>query len=243
MKHWTEVNWQPNAPVVKEMRRRHLAAARRPPCADRVGHILDLARGKRVLDVGVVDHVATAFRSPDWLHGKIAKVAGSCVGVDVLRTGIQELQQAGYDVRYCDITRDVPEGGPFDVIICGEVIEHLGNPTGLFETAREVLAPGGRLVITTPNPYFVGRALRHLLGHDEESVDHVALLFPSGIAELASRAGLHLDAYRGVLSAAGTKGRQSLLRLLRAGTIVLTEDAICSTLMYECVKPAQSVDG
>ena len=88
MKHWTEVNWQPNAPVVKDLRRRQLAAARRPPCGDRIDYILDLARGKRVLDVGVVDHVASAFRSPDWLHGKIVDVAGSCVGVDVLRTGV-----------------------------------------------------------------------------------------------------------------------------------------------------------
>jgi SAM-dependent methyltransferase len=237
MKHWTQVNWQPNAPVVKDMRRRQLEGARRPPCDDRVARLLGLARGKRVLDVGVVDHVATAFRNPDWLHGKIVEAAESCVGVDVMKTGIHELQQAGYDVRYCDITRDVPDGGPFDLIVCGEVIEHLGNPAGLFENAREALSPGGRLVITTPNPYFVGRAIRHLFGRDEESVDHVTLLFPSGIAELASRAGLRLDTYCGVLSAPGTRRRQTMLRLLRAGTMVMTQDAVCSTLMYECVKP------
>jgi len=28
-----------------------------------------------------------------------------------------------------------------------------------------------------------------------------------------------------------------MLRLLRAGTMVMTQDAVCSTLMYECVKP------
>jgi hypothetical protein len=74
-------------------------------------------------------------------------------------------------------------------------------------------------------------------------VDHVTLLFPSGIAELASRAGLRLDAYRGVLSAAGTKGRTATLRLLRAGTVVLTQDAVCSTLMYECLKPVDAEQG
>jgi SAM-dependent methyltransferase len=39
----------------------------------------------------------------------------------------------------------------FDVVLCGDVIEHLRDPTSFFERVRPLLRPGGRLVLTTPN--------------------------------------------------------------------------------------------
>src|SRR5688500_13488994 len=164
MTHWTQICWQPNASVVIQSRRDQLVAARQSPVADRTPYIVELARGKRVLDVGVVDHVATAWKNPDWLHRQICDAASYCLGVDIMKTGIEHLREAGFNVQRCDITREVPDGGPFDVVICGEVIEHVGNPQGLFEMAGRALAPGGRLVLTTPNPYYLGRTLRHLFG-------------------------------------------------------------------------------
>ena len=37
-----------------------------------------------------------------------------------------------------------------DLIICLEVVEHLFNPQLLVETARNVLKPGGHVIISTP---------------------------------------------------------------------------------------------
>ena len=122
------------------------------------------------------------------------------------------------------------------MVICGEVIEHLGNPQGLFDSAARVLSPGGRLVLTTPNPYYFGRTIRHLFGRDRESVDHTMLLFPSGIAELANRAGLKLDSYRGVLHRPRTRKQQLLAGSFRLATAVMAREAACGTLIYECVK-------
>ena len=240
VKRWTEVNWQPNDPAVLEFRKRELGAACRPPCNDRVDYLVELARGKRVLDVGVVDHVVTAVKRPDWLHGRIARAASYVLGVDIMDTGTRLLREEGYNVRRCDITRDDPGEGAFDLVLCGELIEHLGNPQALFAAAAKVLVPGGRLVITTPNPYYLGRTLRHLLSRDRESVDHTTLLFPSGIAEMASRAGLKLESYRGAL-ARPQGGKQRLLAgSFRLATTVIAREAACGTLIYECVNPGSS---
>ena len=38
----------------------------------------------------------------------------------------------------------------FDVVFCGETIEHLDTPSDLFEEAFSILKPGGKLIITTP---------------------------------------------------------------------------------------------
>jgi len=72
------------------------------------------------------------------------------LGVDVLQEGIEALRRDGFNAQVCDITRDVIEG-QFDVIVAGEVIEHLGSPEAVFRLGQRNLNCGGRLVLTTPN--------------------------------------------------------------------------------------------
>ena len=47
--------------------------------------------------------------------------------------------------------QDFRLGSRVDLIFAGELIEHLWNPDGLIESCTGALAPGGWLVITTPN--------------------------------------------------------------------------------------------
>ena len=39
----------------------------------------------------------------------------------------------------------------FDVVLCGDLVEHLRDPGAFLARARPFLVPGGRLVLTTPN--------------------------------------------------------------------------------------------
>jgi SAM-dependent methyltransferase len=55
---------------------------------------------------------------------------------------------------------DAFAGRQFDVIFCGEVIEHVFNPDALLEDVRMLMAPNGLLVLSTPNlAYWVNRLL------------------------------------------------------------------------------------
>ena len=202
---------------------------------DRTAYLCELVRGRKLLDVGVVDHFAD---SGQHLHRQLAGVAAESLGVDRLEEGIEALKRDGFNARVCDITREGIEG-LFDVIVAGEVIEHLGSPEALFRLGQRNLNPDGRLVLTTPNAYYLSRIRDALLGRSRENADHVSLWSPSGIAEMAERQGLRLERYRGVL----TTGVRTpfgklmlalgpLLRILPAGA-----DALCNTLVFECVKP------
>jgi SAM-dependent methyltransferase len=82
--------------------------------------------------------------------------------------------------------------GPFDVIVAGELIEHVGSIDMLFQTARDLLSASGELVITTPNPWAPARVRAGQRGDVWENVDHILFAFPSGVAELAERHGLVL---------------------------------------------------
>ncbi|MBV8950573.1 MAG: hypothetical protein JOZ99_06845, partial [Actinobacteria bacterium] len=89
--------------------------------------------------------------------------------------------------------------GPFEIVVAGEVIEHLGNPQALFEFAQKTLVRGGIMVVTTPNPYAPHRVRAGQLGVTWENTDHVLYAFPSGMVELAGRTGFVLEEYRTVM--------------------------------------------
>lgn len=235
MPQWHEISPDPNAPQVIAQRERDVRAARAAPVADRSAYLCDLVRGRRLLDVGVVDHFAD---SGQFLHRQLARAAAESLGVDVLQDGIETLRSAGFNARVCDITQETIEGA-FDVIVAGEIIEHLGRPEALFQLARRNLVPGGRLIVTTPNPYYLGRIRDALLGRSRDNADHVSLWWPSGIAEMADRHGLRLDRYRGVsISTARTALGKVVLQLgPLLGRLPAGAEALCSSLIFECIKP------
>jgi len=138
-----QITSDPNGKAAKEWRLAVLQAARRWPVKDRIAYLEELVRGKRVLDVGVVAHTATMEGTAEWLHRAISQSAAYCLGVDVLEEEVKKLQVAGYNVKCVDITKDDIVGERFDVVVVGEVIEHLGEPGKLFEAAARLLVPGG----------------------------------------------------------------------------------------------------
>lgn len=193
--HWSELASDPNDPATVAHRAGVLAAAWRDPIADRVGFLEQRAAGRNVLDIGCVAHDASRLDGPDWLHGRIARSADRCVGVDILEDGVEAVRAAGYDAVVHDLTTGLgplASRGPFDVIVAGELIEHVPNLDMLFAVAAEGLAADGQLVITTPNPFAPARVRAGQLGIAWENVDHITYAFPSGIAELADRHGLVL---------------------------------------------------
>ena len=193
---WTDIADDPNAPEARQHRRAQLEAVWRAESRDRTQLLRDLCHGRKVLDVGCVGH-ASRIGSDVWLHAQLAEVAKECVGVDLDEEGVRLVRAGGYDAMVADITADpltasIAGRVPFEVVVAGEVIEHLPCPQSLLTFANRVLSPGGRLVVTTPNPYAPGRVRAGQLGAVMENVDHVVYAFPSGMAEMADRTGMRL---------------------------------------------------
>jgi SAM-dependent methyltransferase len=159
-------------------------------------YVCNRTRGKRVLDIGVVSHSASYFEDEGWRHRRIRDVASYCVGIDILEPLVEELNNRGFDVRCVDATSDADIGERFEIIFLGDVIEHVDNPVALLRFAGRHLAPGGRILLSTPNPFsrkFYRRFRRH--GTPIVNLDHCAWFTPTIALELARRAGLGLVAY------------------------------------------------
>jgi 2-polyprenyl-3-methyl-5-hydroxy-6-metoxy-1,4-benzoquinol methylase len=94
--------------------------------------------------------------------------------------------------------------GRFDLVIACEVIEHVAHPGDLLSHLRGFLAPGGRLLLTTPNgSYFRNKLPTYAEAGDPARLEalqfkpdadgHLFLLTPRELAGLAGAAGLSVE--------------------------------------------------
>lgn len=194
---WTQLSDDPNNSEAKRLVKRYLLAARQIHMnMDLTQYVLEAATGLRVLDVGVAAHAARYINDPGWRHARIHAVAARCVGVDILESLVKELRARGYDVRCVDATSQADLEERFDLVFIGDVIEHVDNPAALLRFAGRHLAPAGRLLVATPNPFsrkFYRRFRRD--GLVMTNLDHVAWFSQTMALELGRRAGLVLHAY------------------------------------------------
>jgi 2-polyprenyl-3-methyl-5-hydroxy-6-metoxy-1,4-benzoquinol methylase len=239
-KNWDEISSDPNSPDVLDYRIRTLAGMRnRKLISDRTAYLCRLAEGKNVLDIGVVEHFIASSEREEWLHGRLCKHAARCLGMDVLEKDVQELRTKGYHVIAWDVTKE-PLASKFELIVVGDVIEHLGNPHALFSNAGKMLAPGGRLALTTPNPWYANAVIKNVFEGNPftDSADHVAWFDAGTLCELAARNGLHLDRYAGVLMAPkASTARAALFFRLSPFLIKLgiRPEFFAKTMIYEFV--------
>ncbi len=105
-----------------------------------------LARGKRVLDLGC----GTAYGSSE-----IARYAAVVTGLDISSDAIDYARRntAQPNVRFVQASAAaIPmREAAFDLVVAFEVIEHITEWRELLADVRRILAPGGQLVVSTPN--------------------------------------------------------------------------------------------
>ena len=128
------------------------------PLVDRIDYLCDLATGPaRVVHVGFVDAGCQRMneQSGAWLHEHLAGVAAELVGSISTTRASTSARRRGYeayavDCRDADAVR-ASASPPADLVVAGEVIEHLDDPGSFLDGLHALVAPGGLLVVTTPN--------------------------------------------------------------------------------------------
>jgi SAM-dependent methyltransferase len=83
--------------------------------------------------------------------------------------------------------------GSVDLVWCSETIEHVADALGLLEECRRVLAPGGRLLATTPGHPWARRVAIAALrfdAHFDPQGQHLRFFTKRSLARTMEAAGL-----------------------------------------------------
>lgn len=104
-----------------------------------------------VLDVGFWGQ-GIKIDSDHWPHRLLLSRAKDVYGIDI---DFDESQMKSFDEsKYKkQAAEDFSFDIKFNVIFAGDLMEHLVNPGFFLENAKKHLAPGGRLILSTPNTY------------------------------------------------------------------------------------------
>jgi hypothetical protein len=189
------------APSSRVPRLRYTALERLtlPRPVDRIGYIANACAGRRVLDLGAMDETAWQAKRGrgTWLHEEISRTALSVEGVDNSALVPEEGLRTGPTsfIRRGDVTD--PERllaalhEPPEVIVGGELIEHLENPLQFLQRFAATKAlTGTTLILTTPNATALHNVLIGLAGRESTHHDHLCILSYKTLATLCTRAGL-----------------------------------------------------
>jgi 2-polyprenyl-3-methyl-5-hydroxy-6-metoxy-1,4-benzoquinol methylase len=172
-----------------------------PECqilAGRQGFLLWACAGKTVLHVGCVDSglAEERFSRGELLHQRLATVTRELWGTDVDAEGIRFLKDRGIDrVFAVDLSRDPPlppfSAVSFDVILLGEVVEHLPNPGAMLAVLRALMKRGStRLIVSVPNAYSLTALLSFARGVESVHPDHNFYFSRTTLRTLLAKSGL-----------------------------------------------------
>ena len=209
---------------------------------ERDSFIIDAVRGKRVLHLGCVGYtdgttdqkIAMAKQS---LHAAVTDAACECNGVDLDDVAIADLRDLGIftnvihgDVEKLNELRE--QLGQYDVVLAGDIIEHLSNPGLMLNDIKMYMKSDGILIVSTPNSFGIASWIKYARGIFHEGAQHVICFNPITLKQLLNRHG-----YRVVESVTCYQSRASqqygfAFRFLRA--VLQRIPRFGGTLLYVC---------
>lgn len=132
-------------------------------------------RGRRVLDIACGEGYGSA--------AMLEAGAASVVGVDIAEKAVEHARRKyGVDARVGDAARIPLNDASVDLVVSFETIEHVPDPDAFLDECKRVLAPGGTILISTPN--------KDVYGADHENPFHCSEMTAAEFdARISSRFG------------------------------------------------------
>lgn len=178
-----------------------------PPRA--TGHSTDLSRERYERDSRSVAHLAQLKpRGRVFEIGPgngtrmqaLADMGMTVRGIEIQETIANRCRQRGLDVVQGDFTTHVPPAGeaPYDVIVMGDVIEHLPNLRPSVAKLPELLTSDGFLWVSTPIFEHPELEKRRVMGADPYflEIEHWHYFTQKSLLKLLEECGFHLSEQR-----------------------------------------------
>jgi 2-polyprenyl-3-methyl-5-hydroxy-6-metoxy-1,4-benzoquinol methylase len=156
--------------------------------------LMSRCRGKRVLHIGCSSAPYTEERiaKGTHLHQRLMAVASELYGIDLSREGLEIMEGSlrcgnlflGDAERLGDISLSKSD---FDVILAGDILEHLNNPGLFIEGVTRFMSSYTQFIISTNNAFSLANFVRLLAGGFHEGTGHVIVNSPATLSNLLDR--------------------------------------------------------
>jgi SAM-dependent methyltransferase len=168
---------------------------------DRDAWLLQRAANRVVMHIGCTDAPLTRAKAPtkQLLHQKLEAVCKELIGVDLEAASLDYLRtEHGIGNLYChdaEHLESFPRQEKVDVVIAGEVLEHLNNVGLFFDNCGARLHKDGMVLVTVPNALSIKRMMASLVKRKEHvHPDHTSYFSPSTLSCIADRHKFRLSA-------------------------------------------------
>jgi len=147
---------------------------------DRLLYISKFCKNKKVLDIGCYDETAIKSKKDSgyWLHGLISKVAKKVIGIDSSDQITSEIKTGSRSKiikkDLYDLDRSFAGANKVDVIVAGELIEHIPDVSKFLQLMKG-LYPGKTLLLTTPNATSLTNVLLAFFDRESSHKDHIQI--------------------------------------------------------------------
>ena len=137
----------------------------------------------------------------------LARLGANVTGVDAAAQNVSaaaaHAEAAGLDIRYMAGEVASLDIGTFDLVTCLEVIEHVADKRAFLADVADRLAPGGLLVLSTPNRTAASRLLlvgaAEAVGYVPKGTHHWEdFVTPEELEALLAEVGLEVTQRRGI---------------------------------------------
>ena len=169
----------------------------------RIDKIKQYCTDKKVLHLGFLQHRNWESRISNkmWVHKIVEEVSKECHGVDYLEEEVYKYNKIYNKNNYFgDVTKlnELNLKSHYDIILCGELIEHLANPGLMLDGISSIMNNNTKLIITTPNAWrstWVKMGHRGLEGSSFLNKEHVSWYTFHTLKQLLERYNFIEDKY------------------------------------------------
>jgi predicted TPR repeat methyltransferase len=127
------------------------------------------------------------------LHSILDEEAHELYGVDIDRDSLALMRdRLGFRNLYEADAEQLGElslDESFDIVVAGDLMEHLTSPGAMLNGIKRFLRPGGHFVMSTVNAFGLNFQLRRWLGTYTEHPEHVCFFSPETVVHMLERHG------------------------------------------------------
>lgn len=205
----------------------------------RMAKFADWCRGKTVLHLGCSSgrYIEDRLARGTFLHEVLKHQARELAGLDLDEHSLKKMSSMGYTNLYHGNAERLDDGGikgTFEVIVAGDLLEHITRPGAMLDTAKPLLAPHGQFIISTNNAFGLHYQIKRWLGRYSEHFEHVCFYSPETLVHLFERHGYRVVSLYGAFTVPPHSISQKILFVLGrplfqlfpvlAGTIIVVAE-------------------